>query len=59
MICEGCKRNIEKQIDGAKGKNVNCMGHGCKNGAQCSRRDIVNYCIELLCPKEEKKDEIH
>jgi hypothetical protein len=51
MICEQCKRYIEKEIAIYQGKTVNGMGHGCKNGRQCSRRGIVNYCLELLLKK--------
>jgi hypothetical protein len=51
MICEACKKYIEKEIAFFQGKPVNCMGHGCKNGAQCSRRGLVKYCLEMLCPK--------
>ena len=57
MICEACKKYIEKEIDLYQGKTVNCMGHGCKNGAQCSRRGLVKYCIELLSKNPLASDE--
>lgn len=59
MICDACKRYIEKQIDLYQGKTVNTIGYGCKKGSQCSRHGLVKYCLEILLPKKVENELEH
>ena len=56
MICDNCKRQIERKFYNAK--TVNCLAYFCERyPTYCQPADIVEYCFEKAKEKWENEGE--
>lgn len=55
MICDACKRHIDRKYSDSK--TVNCLYFHCENKPVCARDDIVDYCFTKSCPDRSKRED--
>jgi hypothetical protein len=60
MICEGCKKRVDRAIALKEGEIVSCMAYIClalvEEGQRCTPEEIANYCIDVYKEKNAHLD---